>query len=138
MSITYADSPPVIQTALPIARLTAFLSAFSVLASLSIPVHPRRNVDKSAGDSLGFGLCGFAARHIEVEHASVRHGIWSSRSPRRIRQIRYFAFSRHARFSTANSNEIAGRVFFDRVGSCPHWTVYFQSGGKTFRRPKFL
>lgn len=56
----------------------------------SIPVATSTN---PRGDSLGFGLCGFAARHIEVEHASVRHGVCSSRSPRRIRQIRYFAFS---------------------------------------------
>lgn len=56
------------------------------------------------GDFPEFGLCGFAASHIEVEHATVRHSACSSRNQHRIRQIRYFTFflsSRYVRSSAA-------------------------------------
>lgn len=107
---------------------------FCLSVSCRPPLATRRRQIRR--DSSGFGLCGFAARHVEVEHAPVRRGaarmqVVEARagSGRFVTPLFLSPVPRPPlprRPNRASSNEIAGRVFFDRVGSCPHRSVYFQ------------
>lgn len=114
------------------------LSFFHLIVSISrVPIHRctrRRQIRE--GLVRRFGLCGFAARHIELEHADAparRARACSSQNPPSDQADSLLVRLLLSRYSEWPSpDEIAGRVFLDRIGSCLRRSVYFQNdrGGK--------